>query len=390
MLYQHKKVGGLLLAFVLILLSSCTTPEDYILEDRFRTDDLLPEFDMQTEYSISGGSLCRSGQVYYYYDVLHHFIYYYDEASQTSGKLCAKPDCTHDSRDCNAYSGGCLQIYDGKLYFMGDSGGMYRMDLTGGNREFVMVVRGLNGSDPKFYLHRGYVYSSVLSSNVVNGKASAEFTLCQQRLEQTETLKEITRKSFDGVAFHSWIIRGNELYLSLGALSADQQSVQNELYCYHIQTGELELLWSDTTDYFIYELYADSQELRFIQSPISASESCLSSFDLKQKTIRRLLPSEDPTMPAGCLAKDAVLWFSSSLLNTEGKPVRYQIMDLEGNELIEGSFPPATSNRRVLLSRLGADEHGFLFNLFNMEADIMQMLRIPYDAAEAQVLVSSR
>ena len=95
-------------------------------------------------------------------------------------------------------------------------------------------------------------------------------------------------------------------------------------------------------------------------------------------------------MPAGCLAKDAVLWFSSSLLNTEGKPVRYQIMDLEGNELIEGSFPPATSNRRVLLSRLGADEHGFLFNLFNMEADIMQMLRIPYDAAEAQVLVSSR
>ena len=391
MLQSSKKNWSFIFfAFILILFSSCTVSKDYILEDRFRTEEELPGFDMQNEYAPSAGSVCRSGSVYYYYDMLKHYIYYYDESTGTSGKLCGKAECTHDTRECNAYSNGCIQIYDGKLYFIGDTGGLYRMDLSGNNREFVMVVRNLNGSDSKCFIHRGYVYSSVITSEVAKGKASSTFSLYQQRLGQTDTLTEITKKSFEGVAFHYWIIRGNRLYLSLGELDSDSKSVQNELSCYHIQTGELETLWSDRTDYFISQLIADDTGINMMQDQLTMTESYFVRFDLESRSIQQLLNSPDPIMPAGCFSQDKVMWYGTRSSMEEGKPPQYQILDVQGSLISEGYFPSETQNKPVFFIRWGGDEKGFLFNLYNMENNVSKLMRIPYEDKEIETLIATR
>lgn len=391
---MKSKLNPSILYFIIVVLlsaSSCSTPSDYILEDRFRTEEDLPGYDMQTEYAPSSGSVCRSGSVYYYVDVLSHFIYYYDEASGTSGKLCGKAECTHDTSACNAYSMGNVQIYDGKLYFMGEVGQLYRMDLSGNNREFVMVVRNLTGMDFKFFIHRGYIYSSVFANKVANGKSSSIFSLYQQILGQTDTIKEIVTKDVTGAALSYWIIRGNRLYLSLGELASDKMSVQNELYCYHIQSGELETLWSDNTDYFISQMTADDTGINMMQDQIiTMTESYFVRFDLESKSMRQLLVSQDPHMPAGCFSQDKLMWYGTRFSGEEGKPLQYQILDIEGEPISEGSFPSETQNKKVFIARWGGDEKGFLFNLQNMEANISKLLRIPYDSEDVEILISTR
>jgi len=265
------------------------------------------------------------------------------------------------------------------------------MDLSGNNREFVMVVRNLTGMDFKFFIHRGYIYSSVFANKVANGKSSSIFSLYQQILGQTDTIKEIVTKDVTGAALSYWIIRGNRLYLSLGELASDKMSVQNELYCYHIQSGELETLWSDNTDYFISQMTADDTGINMMQDQIiTMTESYFVRFDLESKSMRQLLVSQDPHMPAGCFSQDKLMWYGTRFSGEEGKPLQYQILDIEGEPISEGSFPSETQNKKVFIARWGGDEKGFLFNLQNMEANISKLLRIPYDSEDVEILISTR
>ena len=63
--------------------------------------------------------LSKIGSNYCGSNALGSYLYYYDTATGTSGPLCAKPDCAHDTKDCFAYTGqgASLSYYDGKLYW---------------------------------------------------------------------------------------------------------------------------------------------------------------------------------------------------------------------------------------------------------------------------------
>ena len=48
------------------------------------------------------------------------WIYYYDEANESFGKLCGRPECEHKGNGCNAYVSGIgnVQVYEDQLYFV--------------------------------------------------------------------------------------------------------------------------------------------------------------------------------------------------------------------------------------------------------------------------------
>ena len=97
----------------------------------------------------------------YFLDIVDEsdsYIVYADDGSDTFIKLCGRPDCTHNTADCNAYvSSGCaLSYYGGYLYVgSGDSSlsreaKLIRMDPDGSNHVTVMDLNKFakeNGGD---------------------------------------------------------------------------------------------------------------------------------------------------------------------------------------------------------------------------------------------------
>ena len=91
------------------------------------------------------------------------YLLYADHGSDTFVKLCARPDCEHSNRQCNAYFESSSGLYyDGSHLFVGEQSAsvvkMYQLDPDGGNRTVVM-----DNAD----VRKGYRYSS--SVTIRNG-----------------------------------------------------------------------------------------------------------------------------------------------------------------------------------------------------------------------------
>ena len=91
------------------------------------------------------------------------YLLYADHGSDTFVKLCARPDCEHSNRQCNAYFESSSGLYyDGSHLFVGEQSAsvvkVYQLDPDGGNRTVVM-----DNAD----VRKGYRYSS--SVTIRNG-----------------------------------------------------------------------------------------------------------------------------------------------------------------------------------------------------------------------------
>lgn len=111
-------------------------------------------------------------------------VYFSPYGSDTMILLCGRPDCTHDSLNCNAFFSeiSCtISSYNGYLYVVGMDGGnkttlfnMYRMDPNGNNRVKVLDGTSLSGK----YLG----YSGM--SNIMNGIFFFELAWLDENGEQ--------------------------------------------------------------------------------------------------------------------------------------------------------------------------------------------------------------
>jgi hypothetical protein len=91
------------------------------------------------------------------------YLLYADHGSDTFVKLCARPDCEHSNRQCNAYFESSSGLYcDGSHLFVGEQSAsvvkVFQLDPDGGNRTVVM-----DNAD----VRNGYRYSS--SVTIRNG-----------------------------------------------------------------------------------------------------------------------------------------------------------------------------------------------------------------------------
>lgn len=79
------------------------------------------------------------------------WLYYGDHGSDTIIKLCGRPDCGHNGRDCNAYFQSACSIvcYGGYLYVAAGAFGagtqLIRMNLDGTNRVAVLESTTIEG-----------------------------------------------------------------------------------------------------------------------------------------------------------------------------------------------------------------------------------------------------
>ncbi len=86
-------------------------------------------------------------------EISSSYLFFLDHTSDTMIKLCGRPDCTHDTEDCNAvflnsFTG--ISYFDGKLYAAKEIPGgpemyiLYRMDPDGTNRVKVLDCSSVN------------------------------------------------------------------------------------------------------------------------------------------------------------------------------------------------------------------------------------------------------
>ena len=97
-----------------------------------------------------------------------NILFFLDHNSDTVIKLCGRPDCPHDTDQCNAFSGDSMDItyYDGHLYYTSMNlvsssimATLYRTDLNGGNRVKILDVPYFNDK----------TYTSCLTPRFMNG-----------------------------------------------------------------------------------------------------------------------------------------------------------------------------------------------------------------------------
>lgn len=102
---MKKKLVALFLLAAL-LLSACAAPAPAAPTAPTDTEQAsMPGRDAQNGFGMPGFSFQKIGSNYCGSNALGSYLYYYDTATGTSGPLCAKPDCTHDTKDCFAYTG---------------------------------------------------------------------------------------------------------------------------------------------------------------------------------------------------------------------------------------------------------------------------------------------
>lgn len=266
---------NMLIVLCVLCGTACQT-SDRLLDEKFNSEEYLPDYDVPMEYAASNGKLTRHQDVYY--AGMGNIAVYYDTVSGVTGAVCGKADCAHDSMTCNAFldlgniSG--LQVYDGQLYWLQGSGYsriLYRMDLDGNHREQVQVLDDISGLDPRFAIHRGYVYTTVLKSEVRNRQSYNVLEIKEYVLGQEDQEPHVIYSGeYTGDTRYYCRFRGNHMYVSVDNDEAlENTSFDRQFFSYDIATQEWELIWEEnlqwsTRAYIVDETGADILELQYI------------------------------------------------------------------------------------------------------------------------------
>jgi hypothetical protein len=157
------------------------TIEAHSVTRNFKTDG--------ANYFVSA-SQCQTENGYYALEFSGEgsAIYYFDSSSHTYSALCNRPDCKHNSSDCNTYLDECygLEYYNGKLYTVSVETEekdnevrdgqvwtadtvrvkLYAFSLDGSSKQEVQCLKTVECSLDQynidhtflFFIHRGYVY----------------------------------------------------------------------------------------------------------------------------------------------------------------------------------------------------------------------------------------
>ncbi|MBQ7063960.1 MAG: hypothetical protein IJM90_03620 [Firmicutes bacterium] len=186
------------------VLFGCTRPVS--LEELFKSEEYLSEYDMPPEYMSMNGRVDRVGQTYYL--STEHWIKFYEMDTHISGFLCNKPECTHDTDTCNANIGYCLRgihIYNGYIYWIRQNRGsaLWRMKPDGSEHEkvFDIEIDTSSISDYSFAMHRGYFYYYAINNRIKDGQDVSAFTMIRYPLDGSEHQKEIIYEEDYGYAF---------------------------------------------------------------------------------------------------------------------------------------------------------------------------------------------
>lgn len=187
-------------------------------------------YEAQPYWASWQNNLCKTDGGYYIYS--NSFLYYYITDSNIAMPLCNKSDCTHDSRDCNAYLGQeysyTLAEYDHQLFMLrhNDSDVMlvkYETDGSGNYTELFKVGEYSAQNDDFFSWNivfnndKCYVYN-YYPYNAESKPVITEYSLDGKNAKKTISLDGI---SGDNLTLASVKSYGNKIFYSFQTMIPD-------------------------------------------------------------------------------------------------------------------------------------------------------------------------
>ena len=226
------------------------------------------ETDEQSYWNPDIHSIAKSEEGYYFltYDVDGTTLKYFDDATQRTIAVCAKPDCTHDNSDCYAlfsmdYLSSPVYYYKGYIYMVRVDGGMekvVRIQKDGSKREDVADLFANDGvTSISMVFHDDCIYAYDHLGHTASDEVGKEvIKKIELRTGQSEEAFSYEGKNAAISGARSF---GDKLFFKILTYSLDRDKGEiNEsflLYCYDYGTGNAEVI----SDKNISDYYVDTE-----------------------------------------------------------------------------------------------------------------------------------
>lgn len=226
------------------------------------------ETDEQSYWNPDIHSIAKSEKGYYFltYDVDGTTLKYFDDATHRTIAVCAKPDCTHDNSDCNAffsmdYLSSPVYYYKGYIYMVRVDGGMakvVRIQKDGSKREDVADLFANDGvTSISMVFHDDCIYAYDHLGHTASDEVGKEvIKKIELRTGQSEEAFSYEGKNAAISGARSF---GDKLFFKILTYSLDRDKGEiNEsflLYCYDYGTGNAEVI----SDKNISDYYVDAE-----------------------------------------------------------------------------------------------------------------------------------
>ena len=260
------------MAFLLCMLTcaGCASSDERPMEIEMDLSKI--HFDT-SEKDVDLSYMMSKGQCYFYngiYYILHwgdSWIYYYDEANESFGKLCGRPECEHKGNGCNAYVSGIgnVQIYEDQLYFVVGASVLTRMGLDGMNRETVRTINNLAGTNGSWVIHRDKIYTQVWKPVVENGVQYDDLYIYEFDLYSQEEGKQLFYQRYEDLFDVEWRFRGDYAYVIIEELPTDTE-ITWSIYLYDIKQGLFEkIIYRPNYEWTILDIYPQETKLTLLE-----------------------------------------------------------------------------------------------------------------------------
>ena len=377
------------IAFLLCMLicAGCASSDERPMEIEMDLSKI--HFDT-SEKDVDLSYMMSKGQCYFYngiYYILHwgdSWIYYYDEANESFGKLCGRPECEHKGNGCNAYvlGVGDLQVYEGQLYFMVGASVLTRMELDGMNRETVRVVNDLSGVNGSWVIHRDKIYTQVWKPVVENGVQYDDLYIYEFDLYSQEEGKQLFYQRYEDLFDVEWRFRGDYAYVIIEELPTDTE-ITRSIYLYDIKQGLFEkIIYRLNYEWTILDIYPQETKLTLLEKEFVQMR--LIEQDLETGEEKELFRIDaEGFMGVFSRNMEKILEYEIES-NPEGRRIR--LLNMEGEVEKEWLVPV-----EITMYPLNSDDEGFMLEknyvLGSDGGTYYNLWKFPCDGGESQLLV---
>ena len=378
------------IAFLLCMLicAGCASSDERPMEIEMDLSKIhfdTSEKDVDLSTVMSKGQFCAYEGVDYTLSAVNSWIYYYDEANESFGKLCGRPECEHKGNGCNAYvlGAGDLQVYEGQLYFMVGASALTRMGLDGMNRETVRVVNDLSGVNGSWVIHRDKIYTQVWKPVVENGVQYDDLYIYEFDLYSQEEGKQLFYQRYGSLYEVEWRFRGDYAYFFMGEYISETEGVIRTIYIYDAKNEQLEKVFSNEHYYGgVHDAYPKENEIIVLDK--ENTDMRLLQYDLETGEEKELFRIDaEGFMGVFSRNMDKILEYEFES-NPEGRRIR--LLNMEGEVEKEWLAPV-----EITMYPLNSDDEGFImyknYHIGSNDEIYYNLWRFPYDGGEAQLLV---
>ncbi|MBQ7063963.1 MAG: hypothetical protein IJM90_03635 [Firmicutes bacterium] len=314
-----------------------------------------------------------------------------------SGFLCNKPECTHDSDQCNAYLGFCLKgihVYDGFIYWIKIDRGpsLWRMKLDGSEHEKVLSldIDISSISNYSFGIHRGFLYYYAIKEQMQNGQIVSAFFMIRYSLDDANNQGEVIYKEEYGHTSWSSVcfFRGKAYALiqHQGISSEEATPFDNLILIINLQDLAMEVIQGSKTEQMISILASDNELLvSSLYSYYNSFGTRINQYDFEKKEwlSGELFYLEDPFVFSG---RELLKGYWAEFVAIPYLEPGMRVFDWDGNLLFQKVV-------RGPIQGIALDENGFLAieNIFidegpNAGNDIIIFELISMDGETSTVL----